>query len=223
MAKRMNKLKLSILAALILLITAGGVAAWLSWGQPPKQVADTPGEVSIEETPQYGACQLITSTVIKDAPEASRITSLEEGKRIGHTAMNGTVAESCEYTFTTQVSAENSLTTSISPYTPATEGEDNEVYGAQWAEVFDAKSVAYFASGEEKDGKITVYHYRLVPGSQNVLFSLRQPADATTYDKAEALRFLMYVADNSNSKIVQNNAQSQEAVEANYGQITDGS
>lgn len=223
MAKRMGKLKLGIMVGLILLVAAAGATAWLFWGQSPKEVANAPREVSLEETPEYGACQLVTKAVIKEAPEAGRITVLEEGERIGQTAMNGTSAESCQYTFTTPVASGNSLTTSIYPYTTGSEGESNEIYGAQWAEVFGSKSVAYFASGEEKDGKTTVYHYRLVPGSQNVLFSLRQPADAITFDKAEALRMLMYVADNSNSNIVQNNAQSQEAVEANYGQITDGS
>jgi len=180
---------LVVLVALIGVLTTGYIYLQSS---KPKPVTTSP--VSLDKTPNYGACSIITTDTMKQSANGSRITSIVEGVRIGEEAANGTTAESCSFAFASAASNQNTLTVAVYPYTSAADGTNTEVMSGSWAEVASSNPPAYFSKSTADEGNTTVYYVRVLPGAQNVLFTLKQPAGKETFDQVDALDFLVGIA-----------------------------
>ncbi len=192
-----------IIAAAAFVVAAAVFYAFMQQAQKPATL--TASEISLDQTPEYGACQLVTSNTIKETFYGDRITQLIEGVRVGQTAINDTIAEGCAYSFSTAKSNSNTLTASIYPYTVTSDGVDKETVALGWQEVSASRPMSYFGTGKENNGDTTVYMLRVIPGNQNVLFALRQPTNAATYDAPDALEFLVGIASKANLDVVTSN------------------
>jgi hypothetical protein len=216
-----KKLKLIMPIVLVVVIALGGVIAYIvGQNMANKPVPSTNSGISLEETPAYGACELVTTNTIKETFGGDKIISINEGVRVGEDAPNGTVGEGCSFSFSTQGSNSNSLTASVYDYTASSDGDTKEVAGADWAEVGGATPVAYFGQTTENQGAVTVYMYRVLPGNKNIMLTLRQLTDKTTYNRDDAFNFLGGIAATLNLSAVQNKTNSPDA-NTTPGAVTD--
>lgn len=173
--------------------------------QPQRIVASA---ISEEDTPSYGACQVVTTNALKEADIKGSIQTLLEAVKRGETAPNGTVAESCIFAFSTARSNQNSLAISIYPYLPISNIASSEAVNSDWSEMTGLEYTAYFRTSHEDDGKTTVYTLRLLPGARNLLFVLKQPTLKLTYTPNEAKALLRSVAELSDLSVVMENKPS---------------
>ncbi len=197
---KQNSIIIVIIVALIAIIGAISYLIWHNNNQKPIQVETT---VSVEEAPHYGACELTTTNTIKKSFEADRIIALNEGVRIGEKQLNNTIGEGCMFSFSTKESNANSLTASVYDYLVGDEnGGGVELVGEDWAEVGGSSPIAYFGEATENEGQTTVYMYRILPGSKNILLALRQPTNAITFNREDAFNFLGVIASSVNLSVV---------------------
>lgn len=210
MAKIMKKRTIIAIVALVVLVALiGCLTTWYIFVQSNKPQPVTTSPVSLDQTPEYGACEIITSDMMRNSANGDRITSIVEGVRIGQTAPNETTAEGCSFAFASDKSNQNTLTVSVYPYTATTDGSVSEIAGSTWSEVMNSSPMAYFGRGTIDDGKTTVYTLRELPGSKNVLYTLKQPTDKLTYNEADALDFLVGIATKANTDVVTENTPSE--------------
>ncbi|MFZ1301513.1 MAG: hypothetical protein WAQ27_02960 [Candidatus Microsaccharimonas sp.] len=158
----------------------------------PKQAAPAQQQVTLEQTPNYSACTIISIDDIKATEYANLVTNVQAGVREGSNAPNGTIADGCEFTLTTAKSSDNSLTVKAYDYTATVDGQDKESVDDSWSEVGSSNPKAYF--GRAIENGTTVYKLRVIPGGKNVLFELRQPTEAIAIDEPSALDFLVGLA-----------------------------
>lgn len=193
MAKKIHKK-----TAIVLIILFAGIASVVSYAvwhnAQTKPAPVTPSGISLADTPAYGACELVTTNTIKETFGGDKILTITEGVRTGQEAPNGTIAEGCTYTFSTRGTNANSFTVAVYDYEAEGDGSASELTGDNWAEVGGATPVAYFNLSSEDQGAITAYKYRILPGSKNVMLTLRQPTRSITYNRDEALDFLGGIA-----------------------------
>jgi hypothetical protein len=214
-----NVIIVLIIGALVAIICAFGYIIWHNNNQSP-QPADN--AIAIDKAPQYGACELTTTNTIKKSFEADRIITISEGVRIGEKQLNNTIGEGCMFSFSTKESNANSLTASVYDYLVGDEnGGGVEIVGENWSEVGGSNPIAYFGEATENDGQTTVYMYRILPGSKNILLALRQPSNAITFDREDAFNFIGGIAASLNLSVVNEkiNGDSPETFEP--GGITD--
>lgn len=216
-----KKLKLIVPIILLVVVALGGVVAYIvGQNMANKPTPSTNSGISLEETPAYGACELVTTNTIKETYGGDKIIGINEGVRVGEDAPNGTIGEGCSFAFSTQGSNSNSLTASVYDYTASSDGDTKEVAGADWAEVGGATPVAYFGQTTENQGAVTVYMYRILPGNKNVMLSLRQLTDKLTYNRDDAFNFLGGIAAKLNLTAIQHKTNSENA-NTTPGAITD--
>lgn len=219
--RRLNKQNSIIIAIIIALVAIIGGISYIIWhnnNQAP-QTPDT--TVSIEQAPQYGACELTTTNTIKNSFEADRIIAIKEGVRIGEKQLNNTIGEGCLFSFSTKESNANSLTASVYDYLVGDESGGVETVSKDWAEVGGSNPIAYFGEATENNGQITVYMYRVLPGSKNILLALRQPTNALTFNRDDAFNFLGGIAASLNISVIDNKSNSGSDEPFEPGGITD--
>jgi|GEM_PF-3113619 len=206
MAKATKKqMKTMAIIGVAIVVALSGLLGYLVWntfmGNRPHDVTS---ELSLDQVPEYGACNLVTRDTIKNTFNGDRIIQLNEGVRIGEMAVNDTIAEGCRYAFSTADSNNNSLTVYVYDYTSVSNGVDKEAVGDEWSEVGGSDPIAYF-NQTEKDG-VTISSYRILPGSKNILVTLRQPSNAATYTQDEAFDFIGGIASKLSLESINNTA-----------------
>lgn len=216
---KQNSIIIVIIVALIAIIGAISYLIWHNNNQKPVQVETA---VNVEEAPHYGACELTTTNTIKKSFEADRIIALNEGVRIGEKQLNNTIGEGCMFSFSTKESNANSLTASVYDYLVGDEnGGGVELVGEDWAEVGGSSPIAYFGEATENEGQTTVYMYRILPGSKNILLALRQPTNAITFNREDAFNFLGVIASSANLSVVDTKVNGDADEPFEPGGITD--
>lgn len=194
--KHMSQKKQIIISVLVILVVVvGGLFAYLAIN-----TASTPQAPSdnFANTPNYGACQLVTTEVIRTANQGDAISTISEGTRSAVDGLNGEPADACKFSFTTGKSANNSFTISVYPYNASREAFEKENKTANWTEVSGPKPTPYFAETTIDNGETSLYMLRVIPGANTILLSLKQPKNASAYDKANALNFLTDISTKIN-------------------------
>ena len=127
MAKSNKRKKfLWILAIAVVVLGIGGYFLFKQLNPP--QVASE----NLDSVPDYGACELITTAVIREARLGDQIVRLNEATRIKADGLNGSAADSCKFTFSTNSSTNNSLTVSVYPYSDSKEDFEKEQKTYDW-------------------------------------------------------------------------------------------
>lgn len=192
---------ISIVIIIALVAIIGGIS-YLIWHNNNQKPQAPEATVSVEQAPHYGACELTTTNTIKDSFEADRIITIKEGVRVGEKQLNNTIGEGCMFSFSTKQSNANSLTASVYDYLVGDENSTTEVVGKDWSEVGGSSPIAYFGEATENNGQTTVYMYRILPGSKNILLALRQPTAAPTFNRDDAFNFLGGIAASVNLSVL---------------------
>jgi len=177
--------------------------------RPTAQTPNTSSD-NLANTPDYGACELITTNVIKSARMGDQITSIREGVRVASDGLNGSAADACKFTFSTNESSNNSLTVAVYPYSTSEESFNKEAGTAQWSEVSGPKPTPYFGTTALNNNQTSVYMLRVIPGAQTILLSLQQPENAKTIQQPDAVNFLVDISNKINFGALESNA-AQEA------------
>ncbi|MDB5163098.1 MAG: hypothetical protein JWN28_706 [Candidatus Saccharibacteria bacterium] len=185
-----------IVVLLIILATVAGLYFITPKAAPPPPVS----KISLTQTPDYNACQIISTEAIKTTYFADLVTGISEGVRAGMNAPNGTIADSCGFGFTTAKSLDNNLFVEVYPYTATINGANKEMVDASWSEVATSNPKAYF--GKDIDGDTIIYKLRVIPGGKNVMFEIRQPLLERAIDEPSALDFLVGLAAKAKYDVV---------------------
>jgi hypothetical protein len=167
---------------------------------PKATPAPPPSQVSLTETPDYNACNIIKSSDIKSTFNGSAITSLSQSARAGIKAPNDTTGDSCGYSLTTAKSLDNSLSIEVYDYIPVINGNNKETNDSSWSEVASSNPQAYF--GKDIADETVIYKLRVIPGGKNVMFVLRQPLADRTFDEPQALDFLVGLATKADYSVI---------------------
>lgn len=146
---------------------------------------------SLNGVPDYGACELITPTIVKEARNGDKITSIQEGARANVQGLNGQQAEGCVYRFTTERSTNNTLTVAVYPYASSTENRLEGNTAIQWAEVSNVTPTPYFGQDAIDNGETTLYMLQMITGPKVVLLTISQPTRTLGIEKADALNILV--------------------------------
>ena len=188
-----------------LYISAGiavAIGLFALYSVTPKATPPAPtGQVSLTQTPDYNACNIIAAGNIQKSFNGELITSIGDSARAGVKAANGTTADSCGYQLTTAQSTENSLSVQVSEYLPITNGDNKEANTSTWSEVSGSNPKAYFH--KDVEGETIIYSLRVIPGGKNVVFELKQPLSNRALDEPVALDFLVGLAAKANYKAVE--------------------
>ncbi len=187
MKKISQKKRIIISVLIILVVVVGGLITYFAI--KAANTPETPND-NFANTPNYGACQLVTTEVIRTANQGDAIGTINEGARTAVDGLNGEPADACKFSFTTDKSANNSFTISVYPYNASQEAFEKENKTANWTEVSGPKPTPYFGETTIDNGETSLYMLRVIPGANTILLSLRQPKNASAYDKANALNFL---------------------------------
>lgn len=146
---------------------------------------------SLNGVPDYGACELITPTVVKEARGGDKIASIQEGTRVNVQGLNGEQAEGCVYRFTTDASTNNTLTVSVYPYATSTDNTLRGNTAVQWAEVSNITPPPYFGQDSIDNGETTLYMLQMITGPKVVLLTISQPSRTLGIEKPDALNILV--------------------------------
>lgn len=155
--------------------------------------------VPVNQAPTLKTCELVSKANIQSSL-GDRATSLTDGTRQGIIATTGKIAESCEYNFETAKTKQNSLSLQTYIYDTA-EGQSstsNEVVGAEWSQLIDAKQTSYFQQYNTADGETTISALRVIVGAHNYLFIARQPAQSITFTEPEIQDMLLSMSATAN-------------------------
>ena len=195
MAKLSKQKRIILTTIIVLLVVGAGVFSYFMIKQ-----ANTPetASESFENTPNFGACQILTTEVIRSANQGDSIATIQEGSRTAVDGLNGEAADGCKFAFTTNKSANNSLTVSIYPYNASEEAFEKENAAATWTEVSGPKPTPYFGEATIDNGETSLYMFRVVPGAKTILLSISQPKNASEFDKADALNLLSDISTKIN-------------------------
>ena len=200
-------------AALVLAVSTG---AWYFYTQQKNAPsASIVSSVIENKIPSLGACELITTANIRASYMGTSIIKINEGIRTGSSADNDETSEDCVFAFSTAKSTNNTLTVSVYPYTSTSEGETSkELVSQDWAEIGTSNPIAYFGQAKEDADKTTLYMVRSLPGSYNVLLTLRQPSDAIVFDQPNSLNFLVGIVTKVNYDVLTRSSEkASEAIE----------
>lgn len=146
---------------------------------------------SLSGVPDYGACELITPTVVKEVRGGDKFTSIQEGTRANVTGLNGEQAEGCVYRFTTDGSTNNTLTLAVYPYATSADNTLEGNTAIQWAEVSNITPTPYFGQETIDNGETTLYMLQMITGPKVVLLTISQPTRTLGIEKADALTILV--------------------------------
>ena len=182
--------------ALVIVVTFA-VAAGLYFITPKAAPAPPKTDISLTETPDFNACNVIKT---EDITNNDFITDISQPARVGIKAPNDTIADSCAFTLTTEKSDSNSFSVQVYPYTAVIDGQNKEAVEASWTKVATSNPQAYF--GKATDGDEIVYTLRVIPGGKNVLFELRQPSSDAAIDEPGAKEFLVELAANADLSVI---------------------
>ncbi len=202
-----KKLTLWIIAGIVVLLAAGSAAFYFI---QKSQTSTSPTNDQLSGVPDYGACELITTDVIKAARGGNSISTITEGVRAGVDGLNGEEADSCSFTFTTASTSNNTLTVSVYPYSPDEDAYKKETEVSQWYEVSGPKPTPYFGKTTLDNNKTSLYMLRVIPGAKTILISLKQPEDAKTFKEPDAINFLVDISTKVNFGALERSA-AQEA------------
>lgn len=208
-----KKLTLWIIVGIVVFVAAATAVFFLM------QKANSPtaqSDEALSGVPDYGACELITTDVIKAARGGNSIATISEGSREGVDGLNGEEADSCKFTFTTASTSNNTLTVSVYPYSPNEEAYKKETEVTQWYEVSGPKPTPYFGKTTLDNNKTSLYMLRVIPGAKTILISLRQPEDAKTFKEPDAINFLVDISTKVNFGELERSA-AQEAEDTTEG------
>lgn len=190
----------SVVKVLIVISILAVVAAGLYMATPKATPAPPKTEISLTQTPDYNACNVIAVDDIKSTFYADLIVDISQGVRAGVNAPNDTIADSCAFSLTTKKSLNNSLSVQVYPYTAIVDGDNKEAVDASWSEVAASQPKAYF--GKDVDDKSVIYKLRVIPGGKNVMFELRQPLEVAAIDEPSALDFLVGLASKADFTVI---------------------
>lgn len=196
---KMNAFK-KFLIIIGVLVAAVAIAVVLYMLTPKASPAPPKTDVSLTVTPYFNSCKVISTDSIKNTTHGALLTGVSDGLRTGTHAPNGTIADSCGYTLTTKKSKDNTLSVDVYPYTATVNGDDKETVDASWSQVSNSNLPAYF--GSTIDGNSVIYSLRVIPGGKNIMFALRQPVNAATFDQSDALDFLTGIAAKADFSVV---------------------
>ncbi len=205
MAKVSRKTLLISITALVAVVVIGLVILFLVRQNQTQQ--DT--TQSLEGVPDYGACELVTTEVIRSAPMGDQIVTINEGARSGTDGLNGQQADSCTFAFSSNRAANNVVSVSVYPYSASEEEYTKEMESATWSEVSGPTPTPYFGATTIDNGKTSLYMLRVIPGAKTILLSLRQPEEAKTFTESDALNFLVDISKKMNFGAFERNAAQQ--------------
>lgn len=208
MNKKQTKV-LIVIVSILAVIAAGAATAYFITASKNAPVTDTNNTQVTAETPDLGACQLVSPAQIREASLGDRIISIQEGVRSGVNSLSGDDAEGCTFAFSTQKANNNVLTVSVYPYTSTQEGFNKEIESARWSEVMGSTPKAYFGRATIDDGATTLYIYRIPTGGSTVLLTLRQTTNTITFDEPDSIDFLGTMGAKLNLTIVQEKSSAQ--------------
>ncbi len=206
---KVHKKKLVIVISIIAVVIAGGVVAGyfiFNKNKPNPAVSSTR---PLDQTPDFGSCQITTTKTIREASLGDKITAISEGTRVGVDGLTGEAADGCAYPLSTSASSNNLLTVAVYKYAANKDQADKEQGGAVWTEVANTKPPMYFNEKKIDNGASSLAMLRVITGGDTVLITLRQPANAMGFNSQEALVFLSGVASKSNLGVVERKAQEQ--------------
>lgn len=193
---KVNKKKLGIIiviCAVVIVIVGGGIA-YAIWQGAKKDSGNSAANEPSQTAQSFGACSIISESVIKDTFGGEEITSVSKPTQRNEKASNETTADVCEYTFSTKYSADNHFTVSVYPYA----ADESDAVSGEWSEVGGSTPVAYFNAATNEAEKRSNYSYRILPGSTNVVMTLSQPLSAQTYNQDQAFDFVGGIAAKAN-------------------------
>ena len=174
----------------IVVLAAGAVSAYFIFGsKETEKTVET--EVALSETPNLGACSLVNTETIKSLERVDGgIKSISEGTRVGLKSPDGTNADACRYTFTTNASTTNTLT--IAAYNAVARTDTNPATSGDysWSQAANTSPQIYFAETKAKNDSEIVYIARQPLGGVVLLATMNQPADATTFPKGAGVWIL---------------------------------
>lgn len=200
-----NKRK-KILWGIAVAVLVLGIGGYFLFKQlNPPQVASE----NLDSVPDYGACELITTGIIRGARLGDQIVRLNEATRIKADGLNGGAADSCKFTFSTNSTANNSLTVSVYPYSDSKEAFDKEQKSAAWYEVSGPKPTPFFGKTTIDDGATSLYMLRVIPGAKTILLSLQQPENAKSFQEPDAINFLVDISKKINFGAFERNSAQQ--------------
>jgi len=190
----------SFILKIVLIFVLIAAAFGLYYVTPKATPTPPKTEISLTQTPDFNACNVIKIDDIKSSFNGDLITSISDGVRVGVKAPNDTTADSCGFNITTEQSPNNSLSVQVYPYTATTDGTNKEAVSASWSQVAESDPIAYF--GKDMDGDAVVYKLRIIPGGKNVMIELRQPLNAKAMDEPTALDFLVGLATKADLSVI---------------------
>lgn len=144
-------------------------------------------------------CKLLSITTTKKIFGDS-IIAVDEAIKSNTQAINGELAESCEYNYTTTKSKDNQFIAQTYLYKAGIPGkQDSEpLPGAGWYDLNKSQKYAYFKGGGEQVNDKVYYTMRVINGPINYIFQICQPKDQVTYDESASRDIFLQIYDNIN-------------------------
>jgi hypothetical protein len=196
---------ISLIVIIVIGVGVFGVLFFVKKGSTPQASVDTspkPGDaVALSETPEYKACEFITAPSVKSAL-GEGISNFSDATRNGVVAQNYEVAETCDYSFSTVKSDENTASirivkASLDPSKQVSQDPPTwvGVNSADYPE-YKINSQAKYETIESSD--TIQFVLTLLDGPKEYLFIIAQPKDAATFDKDTAASALIKMANVAN-------------------------
>lgn len=175
--------------------------------QPIQSTGPKPGDsVVVSNTPEYKACELFTTDAVKTVL-GDKVTAIANGSRSGVIAPNYEVADSCDYTFTTNSTSDNKLSVQVYQYSASTDESKIEQYDETWRNInvvadpdYKKGFPAYYKSSDVNGNKI--FQMFVLSGAKNIRFAITQPLSSQYFGDKEVIAMMIQFANQANYDVI---------------------
>ena len=209
----MSKKLMIIISIIGVILVAGIVTAVLvltkgtatTNDQAPIDTTPKPGQsVSAEDTPEYGACEVVGTASIQSALNA---TSVKNSTSSGIIADNYETAEACSFSYETAQSTDNTLRVRVYLVTASADHQATESFDISWRNIspipypeYTLQYPAYFKAIENGGNK--EYTLQVISGTRHYQFVVVRPASVTTPDDEAIIKSLLTLASSADYNTV---------------------
>ncbi len=195
----MSRKVIIISLSAIIAIAALMVGALLLFQTTPTKNAPQVGQtVSQDKIPDYKTCSVIPATTIKSI-FGNKISKLSDAQTTGVIALNGEVAQQCDYTFSTTLSNNNSFSIQTYLSNPSTaKGPTGMPMGDKSWFVIPGIKISYtslYKTELSKDGKSLLFYLSVMTPTKYYLYTITEPQGQAAIVDETAINILAQFAN----------------------------